>query len=128
MNLIISNEEIYTQARSNRKRLKFDVLCPMAEAVGFGFWRWIDTMRDAGKTAHYMTKLAMELTGSVTKDQTPTNAPKHFRRLRASVGLLPKRFKDDTVTGMIIDDKAEFVANRFEIDFPPEDTTCLPRK
>lgn len=42
--------------------------------------------------AGYLVKLARELTGSARKDQVPVDAPSHFRRLRASRGLLPAAF------------------------------------
>jgi hypothetical protein len=43
--------------------------------------------------AHYLAKVAQEFTSSATKpgDQRPFEAPAHFRRIRASKGLLPPR-------------------------------------
>jgi hypothetical protein len=45
--------------------------------------------------AGYLVKLAKELTGAQAKkgDQAPLHAPRHFRRIRASRGLLPAQAK-----------------------------------
>jgi hypothetical protein len=39
--------------------------------------------------AGYLVKLARELVGADNKSQIPWDAPPHFRRLRATRGLLP---------------------------------------
>jgi hypothetical protein len=52
--------------------------------------------------AGYLVKLTRELTGAGPKNQIPVNAPRHFRRLRASKGLLPPRKKNDHVTGALV--------------------------
>lgn len=70
-----------------------------AKAVGFGWVHWAQPMREGTHEgmAGYLTKLAKELTGASAKGQIPWDAPRHFRRLRASRGLLPPITK----TGMI---------------------------
>jgi hypothetical protein len=69
-------------------------------AVSSGFGPVLDLQRaDAspGGLASYFAKLASEVAG-VKAYQQPTNAPKGFRRLRASRGLLPPRSKGDGET------------------------------
>ena len=64
-----------------------------AERAGFGRISWAELLapRSLGSMAGYLVKLARELTASGAKkgDQTPLSAPRGFRRIRASVGMLP---------------------------------------
>lgn len=60
-------------------------------AIAAGFGPILDVQfphRDRGALAGYLVKLASELTGSAKKDQTPINAPKGFRRIRATPKFL----------------------------------------
>lgn len=66
-------------------------------AIGSGFGRvvWLELIDDTNPDAlaGYLVKLAHELVGSPTGGksyQAPLDAPAHFRRIRASRGLLPK--------------------------------------
>jgi hypothetical protein len=66
-----------------------------AVRAGFGPVVWAEciTPRNPDALAGYFIKLARELTGGVggdKGDQSPVDAPKGFRRIRASRGLLPK--------------------------------------
>jgi hypothetical protein len=82
------------------RRTKFprgfrDWLVSKATAAGFGSVLWVEVIDDEvpEALAGYLTKLARELTGApggAKGDQSPTMAPRHFRRIRASRGLLPK--------------------------------------
>jgi len=64
-----------------------------AVRAGFGPVAWAEILApgSADAMAGYLVKLAQELTGAPAKkgDQTPIQAPRHFRRIRASRGLLP---------------------------------------
>ena len=64
-----------------------------AVRAGFGPVSWCEVLAPgAGDAmAGYLVKLAKELTGAQAKkgDQSPLHAPRHFRRIRASRGLLP---------------------------------------
>jgi hypothetical protein len=73
----------------------------MAIPCGFGPNVRVETMRSRERISSYFAKLALELTGASEKNQIPLNAPPHFRRIRATQGLLPKRVKDDTITGVM---------------------------
>lgn len=70
-------------------------LARAAPAAGFGMRVWAELIepRSSAAMAAYLAKVAGELTRSHLKggDQRPTEAPKGFRRLRASRGLLPPR-------------------------------------
>lgn len=102
VNVVISNEELYNSTVSNHFLVKKEEIDPMCHEVGFGFCRWLEPLRDNDRMAGYLVKLGLELTGHARKNQTPVNAPRHFRRLRASRGLLPKRLKNDKITGQLL--------------------------
>ena len=65
-----------------------------AVRAGFGPVCWVEaiTPQNPDALAGYFIKLARELTGGVAAkgEQSPIDAPKNFRRLRASRGLLPR--------------------------------------
>lgn len=73
-----------------------------AAESGFGKRCWADPLeKRGGAFAGYLTKLSRELTGAGPKSQVPTQAPPHFRRLRASRGLLPPCHKSE-YTGHLV--------------------------
>lgn len=79
------------------------VLRPMARAAGFG--RVLDAQRprrQAGALAGYLVKLAGELVGTGKRDQTPVQAPRGFRRLRASPRFLPRIRSLGRFTGQLV--------------------------
>jgi hypothetical protein len=59
-------------------------------------------MRDQDAMCGYLVKTAKELIGAAGKNQIPINAPRHFRRLRASRGLLPPVHRNPDITGMMV--------------------------
>jgi len=90
VNLIISNRRVFQAVQSASSPEMWTWLRVNAEAAGFGYICWAETMRhNSDSLAGYLTKLSRELTGAGVKNQIPTQAPPHFRRLRASRGLLP---------------------------------------
>jgi len=74
----------------------------LAVKAGFGFRMWLEPVRQHEAMASYINKLSKELVGAATKDQVPDNAPRHFRRIRASRGLLPPVYKNADVSGMLV--------------------------
>jgi hypothetical protein len=73
-----------------------------AVPAGFGPVLWVERLLRAGpEFAGYITKLASELTGSGPKNQVPFDAPPHFRRIRASRGILPKK-PESEMTGELV--------------------------
>ena len=92
-------ESVYGNVATPWKR---NWLEPAVEQVGFGNVCDLRPIWDGSGVAGYLAKLARELTGAGTKHQVPINAPRHFRRLRASKGLLPKRLKDEHITGALV--------------------------
>lgn len=99
----------YRVKKWNRLKGKFewrwhnDELREQATAVGFGPVHWAQPMRDGtGKSmAGYLSKLSRELVGAGKKNQIPFDAPPHFRRLRASRGLLPPVHKSGCTGNMV---------------------------
>lgn len=89
------------------KRNWINLLQKQAVACGFGEVGWISRIRNAGEMAGYLTKLARELTGTGKEYQIPVDAPAHFRRLRASVGLLPPIHHNPDWTGELIGEHGE---------------------
>lgn len=80
----------------------------LAERAGFGtgsLWCEVIDTTDGGEAmANYLVKLAKELTGAAHKKgcQAPIDAPRHFRRIRASRGLLPAPVSSNEWTGQMI--------------------------
>jgi hypothetical protein len=70
--------------------------------AGFGWRCWGEQLSGKSEAiAGYLTKLSRELTGAGPKGQIPIDAPRHFRRLRASRKTLPPRRKSDW-TGRLV--------------------------
>jgi hypothetical protein len=70
-------------------------LARAAPAAGFGIRVWVEIVDSREAIAAYLVKIAHELSRASFKagDQRPLGAPRHFRRIRASRDLLPKRTK-----------------------------------
>lgn len=101
-NLVIGNPQICYQVEQDWKSWRRNILIPLAVSSGFGKIAWVERCDKAeGRLAGYLTKLANELTDSSTKNQVPVDAPPHFRRIRASRGLLPKK-PDPELTGQLV--------------------------
>lgn len=101
VNVAVGNRAFWLACMDDWKAVRRTWVRPHAMSSGFGPVVWVKTIYDRDGMAGYLTKLARELTGSAVKDQTPYNAPPHFRRLRASHGLLPKPFKDPDIEGVL---------------------------
>jgi hypothetical protein len=101
VHIALSNIEMYEREFSGGKETFDELIRNHAVESGFGKRGWLEPLRDQSAFAGYLTKLARELTGRGKDYQIPTNAPKHFRRLRASVGLLPPKHKNPDITGML---------------------------
>jgi len=128
VNIAISNHSLYLLAESDFFRTKRDILDPMGKEVGFGHWTWFEALKSPEGYSGYILKKAAELTGANAKDQTPINAPRHFRRLRASQKLLPPRFRDDTITGRLHQLSAAKVADNFGAELRKEPAECSKPK
>jgi len=103
VNVLLNNARLWDDlGNAGWPFIKRTVIEPMAVACGFGFRVWIERMRDHKAMAGYLTKLARELTDGGSKGQIPWDAPPHFRRLRATRGLLPKPHKDPSITGQLV--------------------------
>lgn len=94
-------------------------LARLAPECGFGIRVWAEFIEpeSAQGMAAYLAKhaLAGELTRSHMKhgDQRPTQAPRHFRRLRSSRGLLPPRSTSSGEwTGFLVKRPVELLADR----------------
>lgn len=72
-----------------------------ATQCGFGKIGWCKPITRGPAMAKYLANLCAEVTGTGKAYQIPTNAPKGFRRLRASVGLLPPVHKNPDITGSL---------------------------
>ena len=118
VNLIMHNLEMLRicgpQGSKSWRKFRKE-LNKMAVEVGFGKRIWVEPMRNGEEMAGYITKLGgklsalpEEMTGAMAKDQTPVDAPRHFRRIRASRGLLPAKFSHEGVwTGRMIQKSVE---------------------
>ena len=99
VNVVIHNPEFCAQAAGEGWKTLRRVWGPIAQACGFGLRFWLEPVRSKAAIAGYYVKLVGEM-GKTT--QVPVKAPRHFRRLRASRGLLPPVYKDDDVTGVLV--------------------------
>lgn len=116
VNVVISNA-IFQKTAAKERNYNFPkFLSPMVEECGFGWKCYAEPIKSAERMAGYITKLGLELTGATVKNQVPVNAPRHFRRIRASRGVLPKRYKNDEVTGMIVRVPADIAAQQLGIE------------
>ncbi len=91
---------------------KRQVLDELAVACGFGVVSDVQfPRRDEGGVAGYFLKMSAELVGMF--DQTPSEAPRGFRRLRASQRTLPPRHRSTgEFDGALVQDSTERL-NRF---------------
>lgn len=101
VNVAISNQNFWTACCVDWQLIRRTWVKPHVRASGFGNILYVTVAYDLDGMAGYFTKLARELTGTAKKDQTPYNAPPHFRRLRPSQGLLPPPYKDDRIAGKL---------------------------
>lgn len=89
--IVLGSDDVICDYEFNPQFWLESYLSPEAYEVGFGWICHATIAYDNEGLAGYLTKLANELTGSGTKSQIPLDAPPHFRRIRASRGLLPKK-------------------------------------
>lgn len=74
-------------------------LAKAAPDAGFGLRVWAEVVDQREGMAHYLVKAAHDLSAARWKagNQSPIGAPPHFRRYRASRGLLPARPESEGV-------------------------------
>lgn len=101
VNVLIGNSDIANWASYDWRALRREWIRPAAQACGFGKVCWVEPVTSLDMMADYLVKLACELTDADEKGQTPIAAPRHFRRLRASQGLLPPPHKNPDITGVL---------------------------
>jgi len=116
LNILIRNEALAKAcAGDGWKSVRRNWLEPVAKACGFGMRTWIEPVRGSEKMAGYFVKLC-GTAGELSKpSQSPDNAPKNFRRLRASQGLLPLPYKNPDFTGCLEKEPLEIVEHRWEM-------------
>lgn len=112
LNLLLYNRKLYEACQDDGwKQVRQGWLEPNAVECGFGFRTWIEPVRSEEAIAGYFVKLC----GEIAKvDQVPVEAPAHFRRIRASKGLLPSVYHNLEVTGRLIMESLEVVLARIE--------------
>lgn len=99
--IAISNPFLQKACAWHPKTNWIKLLLRSASECGFGYVGWLEPIRSTGQMAGYLSKVFRELTGTGKDYQIPLNAPKNFRRLRASVRLLPPPIKNPDITGML---------------------------
>lgn len=99
VHIAISNREIWALCGPDKKKNFYDNFQGDAVECGFGKRGTIDAIRSKVAMSGYLNKKAEELVDGSVKGQLPLDAPPHFRRLRASVRLLPPIIRDEDVTG-----------------------------
>lgn len=101
-NVLLSNPDIAFQVQQDWRKWRRHSLRPNAVASGFGPVCWVERCDDQHeRIAGYLVKKASELVLASNKEQTPYDAPPHFRRIRASRGLLPRK-PDPEFSGQLV--------------------------
>ena len=114
INILIRNEKFAELCNENWRGVKSDWVEPHAMASGFGLNSYVEPVRDSSAMAGYCVKLLATI-GEVSKlSQAPVNAPKNFRRLRASRGILPPPIKNPNITGALQMEPFERTEHRWE--------------
>jgi len=101
VHIAISNVKIYEECENDAIRNFHRLMQQAAVECGFGEIGWLEPLRSTDAMAGYFVKLARELTGEKGNLQIPVQAHAHFRRLRASVRLLPPPIKNPDMTGLL---------------------------
>lgn len=100
LNLLVYNKELFELCQGDGwKEIRKNWLEPNAVACGFGLRTWIEPIRSEEAIAGYFVKLCGEI---AKQNQVPVVAPKNFRRLRASQGLLPVTYHNPEITGELL--------------------------
>lgn len=99
--MAVSCKKLFKECNSDAILNWWELLRVPAIESGFGKIGWCKPIRDAGSMASYLAKLEREMTGTGKSHQTPVNAPKGFRRLRASRGVLPPVAHNPDITGFL---------------------------
>jgi len=116
INILIRNEKFAEKcAGDGWKSVRKSWVKPHSIECGFGKISWVEPVRDETAMAGYCVKL-MKTVGEISKlNQAPVNAPKNFRRLRSSRGLLPPPHKNPNITGWLEMEPFEVVEHKWEM-------------
>lgn len=118
VNLAMASRPIFQEVAELQYAHKWRWLIDACTDCGFGRICWAEPLRgDDGTLAGYLTKLSRELTGADPKNQVPTQAPPHFRRIRASRGCLPPCYKSE-FTGRLFQAPLECFIGRAPLSSP----------
>ncbi|MCK4792280.1 MAG: hypothetical protein KAV87_51600 [Desulfobacteraceae bacterium] len=130
VNMLIHNTALHLATAEQFRATRRDAR-KAAIRSGFGKVFWIDNvdMSKSENMAGYLAKLGADaqdvgkVAGELGKvSQVPLAAPKRFRRLRASRGLLPKKYKNEEITGEFSTYNITYLkaspAERLKIDRP----------
>jgi hypothetical protein len=101
IHLALMSVKLYESSWLSPKENWIELLQKKAVKCGFGPIGWVEPLRSRVAMAGYLGRLARELTGSGKDFQVPINAPKNFRRIRASVRLLPPIAHNPDITGVL---------------------------
>lgn len=117
--IAIQNDRIAAAcALDGWREFRRDWLKPNSQACGFGRICHVELARDLGAISNYIVKCAGDpsaLPGELVKEsQLPVNAPKGFRRIRASKGFLPPKIKNTEVSGSLVMYERDAVAAKYE--------------
>lgn len=97
VNILVHNPVFFAATDKRFRETRQDCKAA-AERCGFGRIFWLDSVSNKEAIAGYFVKLVGE---AVKMTQSPLAAPRRFRRLRASRGLLPPIFRNEGYTGRL---------------------------
>jgi len=99
--MAVTSERLYSECGRDPINNFHRLIQEAAIECGFGKVGWCEKIRSRVGMSGYLLKLERELTGKAKGCQIPIDSPPHFRRLRASRGLLPPVLKDPDITGAL---------------------------
>jgi hypothetical protein len=129
VNLLVSSPAFCMAVQADQKAERQNIKKALMRE-GFGYVLWVEMVRDRQKMTSYLSKICAA--GEVGKlTQAPIDAPPRFRRLRATIGLLPKKVKNEDLTGSLelfpldcVSEPFTLYENRQQV----EEMTCLKKK
>lgn len=107
VNILVHHPAFVKAAQADWQAVRRDVN-DRAQQCGWGLRLWLEPLRSEEAIAGYLAKLAAAdwekeaaaAAGEIAKpSQAPVDAPRGFRRLRASHHLLPSKYKNPEWTG-----------------------------
>lgn len=114
---MVQSKELYSAVSCYGEKVIHRWIKRVAMESGFGFKCHLSNARDRDAVSGYFVKAAgmsAELSDAGSKGQLPVDAPKGFRRIRASKGFIVPKLKSEKWTGELVFHRVEDVVRVYE--------------